>query len=247
MPRLAHIIAVLTATGGLALAQGAQAQGMEIYERDCALCHMEDGTGNPPTFPALAGNDMLGNLDHVVENIHAGRGNMPPFPSLSASEIADVVTYIRGSWGNELAAVEAEEVATILDGLGATVETVTIWDSVYTAEQAERGADAYLGPCGLCHGRRLNGAPDDPDMRPAPALARYRFIRNWDGRSLATLFEYTRSTMPQSNPGYMDDQTYVDIIAHMLAMSGAPAGDTELTPDRDALGQIVIGPEPEEQ
>jgi len=221
----------------------AQTQGMELYEQECALCHQENGAGNPPTFPALAGNENLGDLELVVGNIHEGRGNMPPFPTLEPEEIAAVVTYLRSSWGNDMPPIEEEEVASIIEGLGGAIEETTIWDAVYTTEQAERGAAAYRGPCGLCHGTRLNGAPDDPDMRPAPALARAKFIRNWEGRSLATLFDYTRSTMPQSNPGYMDDQTYVDIIAHMLATSGAEPGDEMLTPDRARLGGILIVPE----
>jgi hypothetical protein len=93
------------------------------------------------------------------------------------------------------------------------------------------------------HGRRLNGAPDDNDMKSTPPLARSPFLREWDGKSLATLFEYTRATMPQNNPGYMDDQNYIDIIAHMLSMSNMPAGAQELPPDPQALAQIVITPE----
>lgn len=218
----------------------AQAQGMELYDFECALCHQEDGSGNLPTFPPLAGNENVADTELVVGNIHEGKGNMPPFPTLTPEEIASVVNYVRGAWGNDFPATDAEEVSTIIAGLGGAMEAATIWDNVYTPEQAERGAAAYRGPCGICHGTRLNGAPDDPDMRPAPALARERFVRNWDGRSLATLFDYTRSTMPQSNPGYMEDQTYVDIIAHMLATTGAEPGDEELTPDRARLGSIMI-------
>ena len=50
----------------------------------------------------------------------------------------------------------------------------------------DTGTERVL-PCGLCHGRRLNNAPDDPDMRSAPPLARARFLREWERHSLATL------------------------------------------------------------
>ena len=66
----------------------------------------------------------------------------------------------------------------------------------------------------------------------------------WDGRTLATLFEMTRSTMPQNNPGSLSDQEYVDLIAYMLSVSQAPAGDNELPVDPAALGRIVIEPGP---
>ena len=35
-------------------------QGQQLYQDHCALCHQDTGTGNPPTFPALSGNDQLG-------------------------------------------------------------------------------------------------------------------------------------------------------------------------------------------
>lgn len=235
--------AIWLAAASAAGAQDLVAEGAEIYERDCALCHMPDGVGDPPAFPALSGNNVLADVQRIVSNIHEGREAMPPFPSLSAEEIAAVASYIRTAWANSFEPVAADEVARILEDLDTGGELRTIWDGVYTEAQAQRGRAAYTGPCSLCHGRRLDGAPDDPDMRPSPPLARDKFVRNWNGRSLASLFEYSRATMPQSNPGYMEDQTYADIIAHMLSMTGAPPGDEELAPDPQSLARIVIEPE----
>ncbi len=120
--------------------------------------------------------------------------------------------------------------------------TVSTRDGVYTQAQAERGELAYTGPCSHCHGYKLDGAPDDPDMFPTPPLAGPKFLREWDGRSLATLYEYTRATMPENNPSYLSAQEFVDIIAYMLSASGAPAGDDELESDPAALAAIVIRP-----
>ena len=102
----------------------------------------------------------------------------------------------------------------------------------------------YTGACGLCHGRRLNGAPDDPDMRSTPPLTRARFLRVWEGRSLAALFEYTRATMPEDNPNSLTDQEYVDVIAYMLTVGGMRTGDDELQPDPQSLARVVIGAQP---
>ncbi|CAN0099496.1 unnamed protein product, partial [Chrysoparadoxa australica] len=136
--------------------------------------------------------------------------------------------------------VEIGEVEAVVSTLAELPPKRTIWDGVYTEEQAARGEKEYGPPCGLCHGRRLNGAPDDPDMNSTPPLARAKFLRNWDGRSLAALYQYTRATMPKSNPGYMSEQVYVDIVAHMLSMSKVPAGDEELVPDPTLLSRIAI-------
>ena len=77
-------------------------------------------------------------------------------------------------------------------------------------------------------------------MRSSPPLARARFLREWEGRSLATLYEYTRLTMPEDNPNSMAEEEYVDIIAYLLSASGMPAGDDELAPDSQSLARIVI-------
>ena len=118
----------------------------------------------------------------------------------------------------------------------------SIWDGVFTDAQAKRGQLAYTGPCDRCHGYKLDGASDDPDMLPAPPAAGPKFLRDWDGRSLAELLEYTRATMPANNPGFLTDQEFVDIIAFMLLASGAPGGESELRSDAQALARVVIRP-----
>lgn len=120
--------------------------------------------------------------------------------------------------------------------------TASIRDGVFTAEQALRGQAAYTGPCDRCHGYKLDGASDDPDMLPAPPVAGAKFLRKWDGRTLAALLEYTRATMPSNNPGYLAADEVADIVAFMLASSGAPAGAAELSSDPRALSSIAIEP-----
>ena len=219
-------------------------QGQQLYQDRCALCHEDSGAGDPPTFPALAGNDQLGDLARIVSNIHQGTATMPPFPDLTAEEVSSVANYIRNAWANDFGSVSTEEVAAVLERLEGTDQMVSVWDGVFTEEQARRGQAVYPGPCGTCHGRRLNGAPDDPDMQSTPPLARARFLRNWEGRSLATLFEYTRATMPESNPRFLTDEEYVDLIAYMLEVGGIPAGNDELQPDSQSLARVVIEQQP---
>ena len=215
-------------------------QGAQLYAEHCARCHGPSGAGNPPAFPALNGNDRLGDAARIVRILNQGNGNMPPFPALTAEETAALASYVRNAWTNDFGGVTADEAAAVLDEVADAGQAASVWDGVFTEAQAARGREAYSGACSFCHGRRLNGAPDDPDMRSTPPLVRARFLREWDGRSLATLFAYTRQTMPEDNPGSMTDQEFVDTIAYMLSVGGMPAGDAELPPDPRGLARIVI-------
>lgn len=130
--------------------------------------------------------------------------------------------------------------AALSGAFGALAQTAvpSIRDGVFTAEQARRGKIAYTGPCDRCHGIKLDGASDDPDMLPAPPVAGPKFLRKWNGRTLAALFDYVRETMPANNPGYLSDAEVADIVAYLLSSSDVPAGRGELRPD--ALAAIVI-------
>lgn len=123
------------------------------------------------------------------------------------------------------------------------VPKVSIWSGVYTAAQGKRGEEVYSAGCAQCHGSRLNGAGHS-DQPPSPAIAREGFLRKWTGQSVAELFVVVRSRMPSDNPGIFTDQQSVDAVAHMLAVSGLPAGDKELPSDPKALEGIVIEVKP---
>lgn len=219
------------------------ASGAALYEQNCVICHGDTGAGQPPHFPALAGNAVVSDLPRIVSNIHQGQGNMPPFPDLQAAEIAALASYVRNSWGNAAGDATVEEVTVLLAGLDTAEEQRTIWDGVYGSAQVARGRLVYDGQCAVCHGRRLNGAAEDPDMQSGPPLARANFLRDWNGRSLAVLFDYTRASMPQANPGSLTDEQYADIVAYMLSVSGAPAGPSDLSDAEGDLARIVITPE----
>lgn len=221
-------------------------EGQSLYEQNCVLCHQPSGEGNPPTFPALSGNDNLSDRGLIVTNVHEGQGNMPAFPTLDAGDIAALATYIRNAWDNDHGAVTEEEVAALIGDTSASMDLTSIWDGVYDEDQAEGARRLYLGGCAVCHGSRLDGTADNPDMSPGPPLAGAIFLRNWDGQTLETLYEYTRAQMPLQNPGQLSDQQYAAVIAYMLSYSGIPTGDEVLPGDREALSNIVIEQAPED-
>lgn len=81
------------------------ARGEQVYGTICASCHQPDGSGNPPVFPALAGNQaLLDDRERHIETVIDGIAGsaMPGFANtLDPAEIAAVITYERNAWGNE--------------------------------------------------------------------------------------------------------------------------------------------------
>ena len=115
----------------------------------------------------------------------------------------------------------------------------SIWSGVYTAAQSKRGQELYSGACAHCHGAKLNGAAA-PDQPPSPAIARVGFLRKWQGKPVAALFDYVHTLMPPDAPGTLNAQQAIDAIAYMFAVSSIPPGDKELPPDPKALAEIAI-------
>lgn len=113
--------AVLLAAFGLAGPVSAQApnSGQEMFKQNCSACHQVDGKGVPGAFPALAGNAFVqGPAQPVAATVLNGRGGMPSFrDELSKDQIAAILTYVRGAWGNAAAAIDA---ATVTDAPGGT-------------------------------------------------------------------------------------------------------------------------------
>jgi mono/diheme cytochrome c family protein len=221
--------------------------GAELYARHCAICHQANGAGFPPGIPALNGSYALEDAYTLVANTHVGGFYMPAFPELDAAEIAAIAGYVRNAWDNAHGEVTVEEVAALMEEAAGDMPQVTqrsIWDGVYTRDQARRGQELARAACGMCHGTRMNGVPDDNDMRAGPPLARAYFLREWEGRSLGTLFTYSKWTMPQANPGFLPDEDYAAIIAFTLSLTDVPPGRQELPADAVTLGHIMIGPRP---
>ncbi len=100
-----------------------KAGGM-IYHDTCSACHGLEGKGAKQLFPALAGSPLVQQpsaetLTHLV--LYGSQGATtaaaPTTPSMPAlgwrlndQQVADVLTYIRNSWGNAAAAVAPADV-----------------------------------------------------------------------------------------------------------------------------------------
>jgi mono/diheme cytochrome c family protein len=97
--------------------------GAKIYQQYCSACHQMNGKGASGRFPPLMGTDWVtGDKERLIKVLLNGmegslkigdevyNGAMPQHRFLNDGEIAQVLTYIRSSFGNEASEVSADEV-----------------------------------------------------------------------------------------------------------------------------------------
>lgn len=99
--------------------------GQLVYEQNCLACHQASGSGVPNLNPPLRETDwVLGDKTRLINVLLKGlqgqeiEGDvydnaMPAHDFLTDTQIADVLTYIRNSFGNKASAVTADEVKAV--------------------------------------------------------------------------------------------------------------------------------------
>lgn len=100
----------------------------------------------------------------------------------------------------------------------------TVNDGVYTRDQAKVGEALYKDQCLLCHDKKY--------FRPV--------LKRWEGQPISVLFTVMSTSMPESNPGFLSEKEYVDILAYILSLSRYAAGDTELDYSDGALNELTV-------
>lgn len=106
--------------------KGAMERGKKVYNIYCLSCHAADGSGmanlNPPLIktPGVTGNKttlinvILKGMDsHKEINGQVYTNTMAPLDYLTDQQIADVLTYIRKSFGNKASGVTPNEVKAV--------------------------------------------------------------------------------------------------------------------------------------
>ncbi len=115
-----------SASAGSARSGGARA-GEMIFAANCTGCHGAAGAGQPGIFPSLRANPYVsGDPKRVIHTVKFGLtgkivakgaafdGQMPAWTgTLTDPQIADVITYIRTSWGNKGSAVTTAQVSAV--------------------------------------------------------------------------------------------------------------------------------------
>src|SRR5579872_1189927 len=100
-------------------------------------------------------------------------------------------------------------------------------------DQQARGKSLYVDKCASCHMENLQGTDE------TPALTGDMFWMNWDTYNANNLVEQVRATMPEDNPGGLERQQYIDIVAFILKTNKVQ-WDGDLPSDMDALKKIVL-------
>lgn len=107
---------------------------------------------------------------------------------------------------------------------GAGAAPTSLSDGAYTVEQAATGQALFEQKCSSCHNADF-----------------YKTVfQTWRGEPLEYLFEQVMSSMPADNPGSLFDSEYESIFAHILEITGFPAGDTELSYSSGLMIDIEI-------
>ncbi|MFT3814953.1 MAG: cytochrome c [Acidovorax sp.] len=108
----------------------AKSSGAIEFLNNCAACHRTSGKGYAGVFPALAQNASVNAQDpaSVIRIVLQGATvpgtvaapasfTMPGFADrMTDKEVADVVSFVRGSWGNQAPSVSAQDVAKVRKG-----------------------------------------------------------------------------------------------------------------------------------
>jgi mono/diheme cytochrome c family protein len=123
----------------------------------------------------------------------------------------------------------------LLVGRAAVAQPIkTVWDGVFTAEQAARGQSSYPKACGSCHGGGLEGDGF------APPLVGEAFTDRWQTGSVGDFLLIVKATMPQDRPASLSADTYADIVAYVLKMNNYPAGPSELNQDPEHYKHVTF-------
>lgn len=97
---------------------------------------------------------------------------------------------------------------------------------VYSAKQVERGEGVYKTSCQSCHAKTEYTGD--------------KFKVAWVSKTAFDIFNQVRTEMPEDNPGSLERQEYVDVIAYIFSLNSYPAGANDLPGEDEALKKIRI-------
>ncbi len=130
-----------------------------------------------------------------------------------------------------VAAALAVAVVMIVSEPEASAQNKSVWDGVYTEQQAARGAGSFTTQCARCHSTEPN-----EDRKP---LAGKAFWESFRESTVDRLLDYVSRNMPNGAGGTLEPSTYADLVAFILSKNALPAGAAELTKESANGVQII--------
>ena len=135
----------------------------------------------------------------------------------------------------------------IVEGVSAVLTAVVLWlpglasaqqagelrQADYSSQQAEAGATVYGTACAGCHLPDLRGSAE------APELAGPSFRGGWGSQPVGVLLDYTRRSMPVSDPGSLTQDEYTAVVAFIMQENGVDPGPAPLSFSTDGL--VALG------
>jgi mono/diheme cytochrome c family protein len=97
---------------------------------------------------------------------------------------------------------------------------------VFSGKQAERGEGTYKTVCQACHAKSEYTGD--------------KFKTSFVSKTAYDVFNQIRTTMPDDNPGSLERQEYVDLVAYIFSLNAYPAGEADLPADDDGLKKVRI-------
>ena len=244
-----------TSTEQLALYQpksgaaAALAHGRTVYETACGVCHGSDGLGKPGQAPELAGSEWvakdvtslaripLAGLNGPIQvKGHDWNLAMAPMGAgLSDADLAAVLTYIRGSWGNKSGAVSVDEVKAARSAVSGNAPSAA---DLAKMTPVERGHAVFAKfGCFQCHGPDAKGGVHNTNAKTAEQVPSLIYVA--DGYTKDELIAFIKRgerVIPKLNPAgpepphfmpkwgpVIQDAELNDLATYLLSLK--PKGD----------------------
>jgi mono/diheme cytochrome c family protein len=132
-----------------------------------------------------------------------------------------------------LVAVAVLTIATVTSVTTAAAQSKTVWDGVYTQQQADRGAVTFASTCSRCHSAEPNGGEEGRNV------AGKAFWNSFRESTVDHLLDFVSKNMPNGAGGSLSADTYADLVAYILNRNDLPAGPKELTKESANGVQII--------
>ncbi|MFZ0829146.1 MAG: c-type cytochrome [Verrucomicrobiia bacterium] len=189
------------------------AHGRGVYETVCGVCHGSDGLGKPGQAPPLAGSEWvakdLTSLARIpltglngpiqVKGVEWNLAMAPMGAGMSDADLASVLTYIRGSWGNNHGAVSVDDMKSARAAISGNAPSEAELAKMTPVERGHTVFQKY--GCFQCHGPEAKGGVSNFNAKTAEQVPSLVYVA--DGYTKDELIAFIKRgerNIPRLNP-----------------------------------------------